>query len=213
MTVADRDPILNIQPVDPFNPKPTIVKLRFDEPKQFEGKYGTQFMYSVEDERGVQHVLFASQALDGQIHQVGAKANDRVAIVRTGQGKDTRWTVRLIDRNGNMTEPERKAAPRNATPSPATAPQQAPATTPAYVTRPAKSFEDRLTAYLSDVNLYINAYSTVLQELNHIDIPKSIDANAAAFVVYKMAKDHGIEFVNSGTPDIKEDNADGPLRF
>lgn len=203
--MADRDPILNIQPADPFNPKPTIVKLRFDEPKQFEGKFGTQFMYSVTDERGQNHVLFASQALDGQIHKLGAKAQDRLAIVRTGEGKDTRWTVRLVDGNGNPTvDTGRAPAPRGATPAPA------PTMT---ANRQPKAFEDRLASYLNDVNLYINAYSTVLQELNHIDLPKSIDVNAAAFVVYKMAKDHSIELDNSGTPVIPGENADGPLPF
>jgi hypothetical protein len=209
MTMADRDPILNIQPVDPFNPRPTIVKLRFDEPKQFEGKYGTQFMYSVTDERGQNHVLFASQALDGQIHKLGAKAQDRLAIVRTGEGKDTRWTVRLVDANGNATvDTGRAPAPRGATPSPA-----APAAPAATSYRPPKPFEDRLASYLSDVNLYINAYTAAMQELSHLEIPKSIDMNAAAFVIYKMAKDNGIELDNSGTPVIPGDNEEAPLPF
>lgn len=203
--MADRDPILNIQPADPFNPKPVIVQLRFDEPKQFEGKWGTQFLYSVTDESGQNYVLFASQALDGQIHRIGAKSGDRIAIVRTGEGKDTRWTVRMLNADGSQS-PDPGSARSSRTPQPRvpSEPQQA---------RQAKPFEDRLASYLSDVSLYVNAYTTVLQELDHIDLPKSIDVNAAAFVIYKIAKDNGIEIDNSGTPVVPEDSENAPLPF
>lgn len=203
----ERDPILNIQPVDPFNPKPTIVTLRFDEPKEFEGKYGTQFMYSVSDEGGRTHTMFASQALDGQIHKIGAKKGDRIAIVRTGEGKDTRWTVRFADgRTPEVIPQDKRGAPR----SEPTAP---PIT--ANIGRAKKSYDDRLADFLSDLHLYVSAYSAVMDNLKHLDIPKSIDVNAAAFVIYKMAKDHGIELDNNGNPLIEssDDGLGEPLPF
>jgi len=200
----ERDPILNIQPVDPFDPKPTIVTLRFDEPKEFEGKYGTQFMYSVTDEGGRTHTMFASQALDGQIHKLGAKKGDRIAIVRTGEGKDTRWTVRFAD--GRTPE----VIPQDKRKAPSGSPSAQPAT--ANPGRVKKSYDDRLADFLSDMNLYISAYGTVTQHLKHVDVPKSIDLNAAAFVIYKMAKDHDIELDGKGNP-LSFDIDPEPLPF
>lgn len=207
----ERDPILNIQPADPFNPRPTIVTLRFDEPKQFEGKYGTQFMYSVSDEGGRTHTMFASQALDGQIHKLGAKKGDRLAIIRTGEGKDTRWTVRFADgRTPEVIPQDKRGASRS---EPRSEPQPQAITT--NIPRAKKSFDDRLASFLNDLHLYVSSYAAVMENLKHIDAPKSIDINAAAFVIYKMAKDHGIELDNDGNPVMEsaDDGLGEPLPF
>jgi hypothetical protein len=197
-----RDPILNINPVDPFNPRPTIVQLRFDEPKEVEGKFGPQFLYGVAVD-GVNHTLFASKALDTSIYETGAKKDDYVAIVRTGEGKDTRWTARLVDVDGTPIEgggrkiQDAKAAPRQ----PAL---RQSLSAPAAAPRPQVSSEDRLAAFLLDESLYWAAMARGRNMLK--DQPYNLDLNAVAFVIYKMAKEHGVELDMGGEPILASDS-------
>jgi hypothetical protein len=208
----DRTPILNINPVDPFNPKPVVLKLRFGQPKEVEGKFGPQFMYGVEV-NGQPHTLFASKALDTAIYETGAEQNDYVAVIRTGEGKDTRWQARLVDPSGNHIEGKSRnirSAPsvsRGDAPAPRQdAPRPAPAPAP-QVTQ-----ADRIAAFLLDESLYFAAMARarILVGSEH---PVSIDLNAVSFVLYKMAKEHGVELDTRGNPVSDEAPEDEELPF
>jgi hypothetical protein len=194
----DRSSILNIKPVDPFNPQPVIIKLRFAEPKQVEGKFGPQFMYGVEVD-GESYTLFASKALDTAIYETGTQQGGYVAIIRTGEGKDTRWQARACDIDGNpVTHQPRKitsapSAPRVSSQEPRQQPSPA-----APATKPQPSHEDRLAAFLEDENLYFSAMARAKTMLG--DAAVNIDLNAVSFVLYKMAKEHGIELDATGDP-------------
>jgi len=203
----DRNPILNIRPVDPFNPRPVIMKLRFGEPKEVEGKFGKQFMYGVEVD-GQPHTLFASPALDKAIYETNAQQGGYVAVIRTGEGKDTRWQVRAVDGAGNPVANEPRSI--QSAPPAAREPQQA-AYSPAPATRPQPSPEDRLAAFLEDENLYFAAMARARTMLGR-ETPVSIDLNAVSFVLYKMAKEHRVELDAVGEP-ILPAAADEALPF
>jgi hypothetical protein len=202
MADRPRDPILKIEPVDPFNPQPVIIELKFDTAKEVEGQYGTQYLYGVKSE-GKDYVLFASKALDEAIVDTGAASKDRVAIVRTGEGKDTRWTARLVDGSGrpiaNKAKRPGPAQPENGYEdrgAPAPAPRPAPAVKP---------FDDRLADFLTEESLYLHAMRRAMNALPDGAPKPSLDLNAVAFVLYRMAKDHRITLDGSGQPVIEED--------
>lgn len=187
----DRPPILNIPAVDPFNPRPVIGRMRFGEPKQVEGKFGTQYMYGL-DVDGQPHTLFASKALDAAIYETGAQQNDFIAIIRTGEGKDTRWQVRLVDENGQ----EIKGAGRNikdAKPADRLPEKPQP--------KPELSAEDRLANFIGDEDQYFGALARARHRIKDWPVGdgKNIDLNAVAFVLYKMAKEHGATFLADGS--------------
>jgi hypothetical protein len=208
MAERAKDPVLNINPVDPFDPQPTMFQLRFDTPKEFEGKYGPQFAYSV-TYNNQDHVLFASKALDEAIQATTARKDDHVAVVRTGEGKDTRWTARLVDASGRPVAVANQRPAPAARPAPAEAfPRETLPVTPRaslpVAPRP-KPFVDRLTGYLSDESLYWHAMKRAMVALPEGAPAPSLDLNAVAFVLYKMAKDHGIELGPDGDPILEED--------
>jgi hypothetical protein len=189
----DRPPILNIPAVDPFNPQPVIGRMRFGEPKQVEGKFGTQYMYGLEV-NGQAHTLFASKALDAAIYETGAQQNDYIAIIRTGEGKDTRWQVRLVDENGQEIKgagrsiKEAKPAERLPSPEPA-----AP--------KPKLTAEERQINFVSDEDQYFSALARARHRVKDWPIAdgNNIDLNAVAFVLYKMAKEHGVTLIADGS--------------
>jgi hypothetical protein len=193
-----RDPVLNIPPVDPFNPQPTVVQLKFGEPKQFEGKFGPQFLYAVKH-RDNDYALFASKALDAAIYETGANKDDYVAIIRTGEGKDTRWQARLVDIDGRPIE----GAGRNIRQAQAAPRGEAPAPQATQAPRQQRSPEDALAAYLTDENLYFAALARARKTLagfTPASPQQNVDLNAVAFVLYKMAKDNGVELGADGDP-------------
>lgn len=193
----ERDPVLNIQAVDPFDPQPTIFQLKFDTPKEFEGKYGTQYIYSIRYD-GKDHVLFASAALDERIGETGAKKDDYVAVVRTGEGKDTRWTARLVDAQGRPIQGGGPRKPQEAQEAPSRGggggqAQAAPAKPPE------RPYDERLADFLMDEQLYFGSMKRAETMLGK-DRETNLDLNAVAFVLYRMAKDHGIELDGTGDP-------------
>jgi hypothetical protein len=205
MAERAKDPVLNITAVDPFDPQPTVFQLRFDTPKEFEGKYGPQFAYSVRYQ-GKDHVLFASKALHENIHETTARKDDYVAVVRTGEGVDTRWVARLVDQTGRPVAQDPKRAPDRAATS--TRPPATPTDTFPRETRAApapKPFADRLTGYLNDETLYWHAMKRAMVALPEFAPTPSLDLNAVAFVLYKLAKDHGIQLDADGNPLLEED--------
>lgn len=164
--MPDYPPTLNI-PVSASarQLQPVDVTLNYDDPKEFEGKYGTQYKYSVNTTDGVEHTLFASQALHQRIEEHAPSKGTTLSIARIGEKKDTRWDVVYIngpkDRNTN-TSPQ----PQTRGPNP--------------------------DAYTRDLTLYWAAFDLAHETLTNKNYTPNVDANAVAFVIYKLAKEHGI---------------------
>jgi hypothetical protein len=199
-----KDPVLDIPVADAFDPQPTIIELKFDTPREFQGDYGPRYAYSIKH-KGTDHVLFASQALDGAIYQTGAQKGDRVAIIRTGTGQDTRWKARLVDENGRAVEGKTDRPAKRPKADDTQARQQTATSASSGGQRTmSKSFDERLTDFLNDETLYLHAMQRAMTALPE-DAPKpSLDLNAVAFVLYKMAKDHDITLDPKGEPIVPE---------
>lgn len=202
----NKRPILKIDPVDVFNPKPVMLKLKFDEPKETQGTYGTQYLYSVIHE-GTEKTFFASQSLDGMIYETGAGKDDWLAIIRTGEGKDTRWNVKLVDANGNPVTGAGRKGKRES--NQATQEPQQGASNPNQGSQQggqpsrasqALSYEDRVAAFAMDEMAYWGSFQRATGHLDASKIKWQVDANACAYVIYRMAKDHGIELGPDGDP-------------
>jgi len=163
-------PILEIPPSSsPRDLKPVDVTFQFDTPKEMEGKFGTQYKYTVQVD-GIEHTLFASKALHRMIEEHAIAKGTVLSIARLGSGKDTRWDVVYIS------GPKGSGAP-------AKAPQQT-VSTPVPTYSPA--------GFTDDLARYWLAFDLALDTLNQKGLTPSVDANAVAFVIYKMAKEHGI---------------------
>lgn len=208
----DRDPPLEIKPVDPFRPEPVIVKLRFDDPKEVAGSYGPQFMYGIEVD-GERRVLFASATLDGLIYDLGARKGDHVAILRHGSGTDTRWAVDLVDAAGQTIARAAQDRPREE--SGRTSPQEGAgdAGQPRRPPAPELSYAERLMAYLEHEHLY---WASMTKANHYLEaalpgITRQVDLNASAYVLYRLALDHGIELDASGNPLSEPPKPEVPL--
>lgn len=200
MADREKDPILTIEPADAFKPDPYVIELKFDDPKEIEGKYGKQFLYGVKH-KGKDHVLFASQALDGMIFETGAKKGDRVAILRTGAGTDTRWNVRLIDNEGRPIEGGGRKGQR--APEAQRGASTGQGGTGAQAERPkpaSRSYDERLADFVMEEMAYWGAFKRATIMLTADKIEWNVDANACAYVLHRMARDHGIDLGPDGDP-------------
>lgn len=175
------------------------VTLMFDTPKEFEGKYGPTWIYTVES-AGTEYTLFASKALHRQMSEHNPVKGTVLSIARVGQGKETKWDVVYVDGprgSGDAQEARERAgstppAPRPQGPNP-------------------QGFADGLS-------LYWASFDYAMKELKGRDIEPQVDANAVAFVVYKLAKDNGIvdihnpsegvQTTSSTTADVEQSSKD-----
>lgn len=193
------DPKLDIPVADAFNPKPTTFQLLFDTPIEYEkkGKYpGTGYAYKVKFQ-GEPHVIFATEGLHSRIQETGAVKDDWVAVLRMGTGKDTRWQVRLVDENGTpISTEDRPARPASTPSSSGSSRPSAPKLTP----------QERVDAFKMDEALYLGALSrATINVAPHVGgVTIGLDLNAVAFVLYRMAKDHGVLIDAQGEVDAPE---------
>jgi len=156
----------------------TQVTMLFDTPKEFEGKFGPQWKYSVES-GGTEYTLFASAALHRQIQETFPTKGTTVSIARVGEGKETKWDVVYVSGpKGTGDSPQ--ARERIAAGGGASTPRAADPS----------GFEASLSLYWDSLYYAINV-------LKGQEIQYNVDANAIAFVIYKLAKDHGIQDINN----------------
>jgi hypothetical protein len=172
-------PILQIPVSKSFRQlEETKITLRFDEPKEKEGQYGMQYMYAV-DVDGVKHTLFASGALHRLIQEHNPVKGTTLSIARVGKGTETKWDVVYVagpKGDGSSSAPQARQDARSA---PADAPQ-------------ARRSGPNPQGFVEDLARYWMAFDLAMDTLKAKDITPSVDANAVAFVIYKMATDHGI---------------------
>jgi hypothetical protein len=157
------------------------VRLLFDEPKPYEGDYGTSYIYSVEHD-GQEKVFFASGGLHKRIQELEPRKGDLLGISRLGEGKETRWFVDMLE--GATTGAE---APRP--PARDSDPSRPPAARP----RASQSFEEEQARYWL-------AFDYAIEQVTARGLTPSVDANAIAFVFYKMLGDHGLTSFTRETP-------------
>jgi hypothetical protein len=203
----DQRPILKFQPADAFNPKPYVLRLMYDDPKEKDGTYGKQFMYTAEvvqgdsDVRDGQCVFFASPALDGLIYDLKARKGDLVAIIRTGEGTDTRWNVRLVDSQGNTIDTSDRPAKPVGQPS-------GGGDSGGGQRRPAKRelpFSERIAGFVLEEQRYFGAMRRAQAVLEREKQDFSVDLNAVAYVLHRMALDYDITLDGTGEPLMEED--------
>ena len=178
-------PTLNVPVSKSFRDLDEVqVTLRYDEPKEFEGKFGPQFKYSV-DVDGTEHTLFASPALNRQIQDHSPTTGSVLSIARVGSGKETKWDVVYVSGPKGTGDNRRSEKPA----------------TGSGRSEPARSAGPDPKGYTDELARYWLAFDLAIQTLIQRGMPHNVDANAIAFVIYKMAKEHGIEDPsNPGTP-------------
>jgi hypothetical protein len=171
--------ILNIPTSTSFRDlQETQVTLLFDTPKEFEGKFGPQWKYSVES-GGTEYTLFASAALHRQIQETFPTKGTTVSIARVGEGKETKWDVVYVSGpKGTGDSPQ--ARERIAAGAGASTPRAADP-----------------SGYNASLALYWEAFDSAVSTLTERGLTPQVDANAVAFVIYKLAKDHGISSVTN----------------
>jgi len=165
--------ILKIQSTDPRNPQPTLVTLKFNQPKEVEGNYGTQYMYGVIHE-GMDKTIYATPGMHRRIQEIGARQGDTLSIIRTGEGKETRWDIIVDGRDGT------KQIGRDGDPFVVGPYAKQELKSPTF--RPEAEFQRRMAQY------------GVAWEMAHEFISQrggEGDLNAVAFTFYKMAQDCG----------------------
>lgn len=172
--MAEYPPILEVPVSKSFRDlKEVQVTLRFDTPKEFEGKYGVQYKYSV-DVDGVEHTLFASPALHRLMQEQAPTKGTTLSIARVGERKDTKWDVVYVSgpkgdngvTSGSGSGSEQGSGIRGRSPSP--------------------------EGYVNDLATYWQAFDLATEMLKSKGLEPQADINAVAFVIYKMAKDHGV---------------------
>jgi len=173
--------ILKIEPTSLHDPKPTEITLKFDTPKEIEGKWGPQWMYTV-IHNGEEKTLYATKGLHGRISDNGAKAGDTFSIIRTGSGKETRWDVLHVDDLGLRGEARQNPQPNIK--------QSAPAAS-----------KDAKQEYYTRLKQYSLAWDIAERFLS--DKGGGDNINAVAFTFYKMAQDVGYDL-------RKEEDGDDP---
>ena len=165
--------ILKIESTDPRNPVPTLITLKFNQPKEVEGNYGTQYMYGV-IVNGEEKTIYATPGMHRRIQELGAKQGDTLSVIRTGQGKETRWDIIIDGRNGN------KQVGRDGDP---------------FVEGPYASQQMKSPTFVPEVEFQrrIAQYGVAWEMAREfIDMHGGeADLNAVAFTFYKMAQDCG----------------------
>lgn len=170
--MSNYPPILEVPTSSSFRDlQETEVELLFPTGKEFtDKKYGyTKYRWSVKV-NGVEHSLFATETLNKKMLDHRPDKGTRLSIARVGTGKETRWDVVYV------------SGPQGADVPQSTSPSQPVART----TGP------NPTAFKSDLDLYIKSLKIAHGIAQDNEYPFSVDLNAIGFVVYKMAKDHGI---------------------
>lgn len=179
--MPDYPPILQIPVSKSFRQlEETKVTLRFDEPKEKDGQYGMQYMYSVNVD-GTDMTLFASAALHRLMQEHNPVKGTTLSIARVGKGTETKWDVVYVsgpkgDGSGNTPQARQD---RQDTPS---APAQAPRTQ-----------GPNPQGFVDDLARYWVAFDLAKAALAERGLTPNADINAVAFVIYKMAKDHGVD--------------------
>lgn len=174
--------ILKIEPTDPRNPEPTLVVLKFDKPKEVEGKYGPQYMYSVQAD-GEDKVIYATPGMHRRIEELGARQGDALSIIRTGAGKDTRWDIIMEGREGKA------LVGRDGDPFVEGPDAARKLKAPTF--NPREEFQKRQAQY------------AVAWEMAKEFLTQSgddADLNAVAFTFYKMAQDCGFDLTEDTPP-------------
>lgn len=163
--------ILKIEPTSAHDPKPTEITLKFDSPKEIEGKWGPQWMYTV-IHNGEEKTLYATKGLHGRIDEQGGKAGDTFSIIRTGSGKETRWDVMHVNDLHLRGDARQNPQPNVSAPTAA-----APA--------------DAKSTYYTRLKQYAVAWNIAERFLS--DKGGGDNINAVAFTFYKMAQDVGYD--------------------
>jgi hypothetical protein len=192
---SDLPPILKIEPAKSPRDRGTMMKLLYDDWKEKDGKWGTQYMRSVEV-NGERHTFFTSESLHNMIVETGAGKGDFLEILRTGEGTDTRWYVYLIDEDGNeITTPQQRVREADGDGE-----RRAPA-------KPRMSYEARVTAFLARENLYAASLVRAMKLLPYLakqagaePSEPRFDANAMGYTIYRMADELDIELDANGDP-------------
>jgi hypothetical protein len=177
--MPDYPPILEIPVSKSFRQLiETQITLRFDEPKEKEGNYGMQYMYAV-DVDGVKHTLFASGALHRLIQEHNPVKGTTLSVARVGKGTDTKWDVVYVSgpkgdgESAPQARQDARGAPADSAPARRTAPNP--------------------QGFVDDLARYWMSFDLAMETLKSKDVTPSVDANAVAFVIYKLATDHGVE--------------------
>ena len=157
------------------NLQEVTLKLLFDEPKEFEGKFGTQYKYSVEL-NGEEQTLFASNALHRKIQELYPSKGSEISVARFGTGKETKWDVIL------------KGGPGGSRPSASQSAAKAP---PASGGSPSPRGNPQ--TFVEKLSLYWDSFELALDSLTEMGIKNvNVDVNAVAFVIYKLAEDNNV---------------------
>lgn len=176
--MPDYPPILNIPASKSFRDLNEVqVTLLFDEPKEIDGKFGPQWKYSVEVD-GVEHTLFASNALNRLIQEQSPSKGTTLSIARVGEKKDTKWDVVYVSGpkgdNGVTSGSGRDDTSGGGSQS------QGHGRTPSP------------ERFVDDLALYWQAFDLATETLKAKGLEPQADINAVAFVIYKLAKDNGV---------------------
>ena len=184
-------PIYKFEATNARDPKSVDVTLRFDTPKEVEGKWGPQYMYGITVE-GTDYTLYATPGLHRSIQETGARQGETISVIRFGEGKDTRWDVihtkdfsAKNSAHGNVdpfiTPQERNAPKRDA----------------------GVVFHENMMRY----QIAWNMAHDFLQQ-----VEGQGDLNAVAFTFYKMAQDAQYDLLNEDDkPPFKENNEEGKV--
>ena len=156
---------------DPREMRYVNATLKFDTPKEKEGKYGPYYIYGCKDDNGQDASLLASKALHEAIAELNVRAGAKIMIARLGEGKDTRWFAHVDE------DPFIGEGPAARTEE---AVQQRARTAP-------DDFGDRLAKYKAAMNEAVK----IARQLEGTELPAfaRLDLNAVAFTIDRMAAD------------------------
>lgn len=212
----DNDPILAIpSSKNPRNAEPTLVRLMYDTPLEKQKDQGMLYIYKVTAvsnchkqtgdtsepvEPGTQMIMFAWDGLNRAINETEAAKNDVIEIVRTGEGKRTRWYVDLsVVADSETSAREAQQDSRSDPPKTSKGWHKAPAP---------QTASGGLTAaerFDHQVNRYLHALDLARVHTEQREIPYQVDLNAMAFAFYKMAEDAGYDPTKDETPAAADD--------
>jgi len=95
---------------------PVELSLRFDEGKRVEGRYGEQFMFTLEGDR----VMYVPPVVANQIRQLGIKAREAFEICKAELRDDNKrwieWRVRRIEEPRQPAGSEKHSGSRGSSP-------------------------------------------------------------------------------------------------
>jgi hypothetical protein len=171
-------PFYKFPATNPRDPQPTEMEMLFDSPLEKEGQYGPYYIYKVRI-HGEEESIAASPGLHKAIEGAFYKKGDVLSVIRTGEGKDTRYDI-LNTKDSALDNDTQKPAP------PPHKPQEPRQAAPA---RPASP--DARSNFIAALNQYSVAWDMAERMINHKE--STADTNAVAFTIYRMAKDAGYD--------------------